>query len=412
MPCRSNGSITIDVFYGPKASAPILIYLPSGPLSPDDGAEEHAVAALSAATKATIARVNYRCPPEKTWPTPIHDVMNGHDWIIDNMLAEQALTARLGVCGELFGGSLATSLALTECRIGESRIVAAAVNNPIADWVFPDELPVAYPAALPEPSAPDETYFPADQDHMSAYSEDAQKQAKATLTKAGKPRKRAKRAPKKTAWLRNSDNPLIPTRDLMSTRNALFSKPSLVFDRFVSPIHFFRSPHGEYIIPVKDQSSISSSPSDIPLDQHDFETLMVISHYESYVKYEDSETEPPVLTRCRAYARNYPPATSLLRLPEWHLTSGTTSPLLDQATELTKMIKRSIAKQHLLKTASKASRTDPATKKQCEAWAEERVTLLERSGTGLWTRSDGPDTQHQLQDVGHWLQRRLHDGLR
>lgn len=385
-----------------------MIYLPSGLILPDNGAEEQTVTALSAATKATIARVNYRAPPEKAWPTPLHDVLNGHDWIIENMLAEQPLNARLGVCGELFGGSLATSLAMTECRIGESRIVAAAVNNPISDWVFPDELPAADPASLPEPSAPAETCFPADQDPLSSKSEDAEKEAKAILTKAGKPRKQAKRAPKKTAWLRNSDNALLPTAALNATRNALFSNPFDIFDRFASPLHFFRSPHGEYIIPAQDQNSLNSSPSDIPLDQHDFETLMDISHYESYIKQEDSEAEPPVLTRCRAYARNYPPATSLLRLPEWHLTSGTKSPLLDQVTELTKMLKRSIAKQHLLKTASKASRTDPVTKKECEAWAEERVTLLERPGTGLWTRSDGAGSEEQLQKVGQWLQHRLH----
>lgn len=90
---------------------------------------------------ATIARINYRASSEFQFPTPFHDVLFGWDWIRENLLLDKfdrSYLARLGVCGELIGGSLATMLALTECRIGESRIAAAAVNNPIADWVFRD----------------------------------------------------------------------------------------------------------------------------------------------------------------------------------------------------------------------------------------------------------------------------------
>ena len=45
---------------------------------------------------------------------------------------------KLGVAGQLLGGSLASMLALTECRLGQSRVVAAALNNPIVDWLQPD----------------------------------------------------------------------------------------------------------------------------------------------------------------------------------------------------------------------------------------------------------------------------------
>ncbi|KAJ8104449.1 hypothetical protein OPT61_g10750 [Boeremia exigua] len=145
VPCRSNGSIRLDVYHALDASAPILLYLPPGPVvPPDPDAEERVIAALRASSAATVVRINYRASSQHQFPTPNHDVLYGYDWIQENMLldgAQKPYAARIGICGELMGGSIATMLALTECRVGESRIIAAAVNNPIVDWVFPDDLP-------------------------------------------------------------------------------------------------------------------------------------------------------------------------------------------------------------------------------------------------------------------------------
>jgi acetyl esterase/lipase len=147
--------------------------------------EEHRViTTLRDSAGVTVARINYRASPDHQYPTPFHDMLFGWDWIRENLLVDEfkrPYLARLGVCGELIGGSLATMLALTECRLGESRIAAAAVNNPIVDWVFPDELPVVDPSELPEPMAPDETAFPADEDIMGS-GQEAQGQTPKAIT--------------------------------------------------------------------------------------------------------------------------------------------------------------------------------------------------------------------------------------
>ena len=163
------------MFRAPKPSAPILLYLPPGPVvkkSLED--EERVITTLQDSSAATVVRINYRASSLNQYPTPCHDVLLGYDWVCEHLLIDEfsrPYLARLGVCGELVGGSLATMLALTECRLGESRIGAAAVNNPIVDWVFPDELAVIQPEDLPEPQYGDETQLPADEDLAGSLAE-------------------------------------------------------------------------------------------------------------------------------------------------------------------------------------------------------------------------------------------------
>jgi hypothetical protein len=362
--------------------------------------EERLLATLAASSQSTIARINYRFSPDLTWPTPLHDVLTGYDWIFENLLLDRPPLARLGVCGELVGGSLATSLALTECQVGESRIVAAAVNNPIADWVFPDDLPVVEPAKLPEPNAPEETSFPADQDIMTWWAQQDANEDQETPAKPGKQRK--KKAAKPTAWELNSDNKIIPSLTLSGERDVLFTKPVHYFDRFASPIHFFRSPNGKLIYPESDDIFASSSPSDRPRDSLDIETQMNINHFQAFDAADD--TPPvPTLVRCRAYARIYPPSESNLILPQWHINTGSQSPLLDQTSELAKLIKRSIARYSLRSRTARTMWHDPAEKEKYEAYAEEAVQLHTSEGLGLWTMSDGLNPSSQIENVGLWM---------
>jgi acetyl esterase/lipase len=152
-----------------------------------------------------VARINYRASSTHKYPTPIHDVLAGYDWIRDHLLRDEfqrPYLARMGVCGELVGGSLATMLALTECHLGQSRIGAAAVNSPVVDWVFPDELPPVNILELPEPIAPDETACPADEDLSSSLmiTEQHNKLSKPER----KRKKRASKSPPQTSWQLNS----------------------------------------------------------------------------------------------------------------------------------------------------------------------------------------------------------------
>jgi hypothetical protein len=319
----------------------------------------------------------------------------------------------MGVCGELVGASLATMLALTECQRGMSRIVAAAVNNPIVDWVFPDDLPTLPLSELPEPMRPEETQFPADQDLMTWWTHEDSKpepehsQEPEVAPTVPKPKKRAAKLPTPTSWQLNGDNEYMPTLTLSGERDVLFRKPEDYFDRFSSPIHFFRSPHGYLIYPQNDLLRASSSPSEQPRDPFDFETRMAISHFESF---DDPPTPPdvPILARCRSFARIYPPTGTSLILPQWQISTGTQSPLLDQATELTKVVRRSVTRQTLRANANRDLWHDPAEKAKYETFAEQRVQLNASEGLGLWTQQDeNTEWKAQVESVGAWMRATL-----
>ncbi|CBX96175.1 hypothetical protein LEMA_P110940.1 [Plenodomus lingam JN3] len=395
VPCRSNGSITIE-----KAS-PILIYLPPGPVLPGHAEEEeHIMSSLAASSAATIARINYRASVAHPYPTPFHDVVTGYDWIVDNLLRDEfhrPHLGRLGVCGQLVGGSLATMLALTECRVGENRLAAAAVNNPIVDWVFPDELPSVGASELPEPSGADDTAFPADVE--SAIPQPLT----ASIRKQNKP---ATKKPSLTAWQAHGDNATIPTLTLSAERDMLFRRPGDYFDRFASPIHFFRSPHAHMIFPEQDDMSASQQPEDL-LDR---EAQFALNHHASAAGKTKASPVVATLSRCRAYARNYPPAGSFLKLPVWHITTGLQSPLSDQALDLAKGVQRSLARQRLKSQSGRTRWLDAAEKKVYEQWAQEQVQLQSQQGIGLWSPSDKDEDENwtaPVTRVGIWMKQRL-----
>ncbi|KAF1850292.1 uncharacterized protein K460DRAFT_400364 [Cucurbitaria berberidis CBS 394.84] len=414
IPCRTNGHITIDIFHASTPSSPILLYLPPGPVVPAcPEEEERVISTLRESSSATIARINYRASSLHPYPTPCHDVLAGYDWIRENLLLDEfkrPYLARLGVCGQLVGASLATMLALTECRLGESRVGAAAVNNPIVDWVFPDHLPFINASELPEPAAPDETAFPADEDLASSWAtrEKEQKAPKAVR----KPRKRTPKPPPLTAWHAQSANTTLPVLTLSGERDMLFRKPEDCFDRFASPIHFFRSPHAQLIFPQQEHLTASEQPDEVL----DMETQMHLNHYAALDNKAKDKAKVvqvlPTLARCRSYARNYPPAGTKLSLPVWNITSGLQSPLSDQATELAKMIRRSIARQTLKTRAGRTRWHDATEKRQYEEFAQKRVELNTFKGTGLWTEQENnPNWKANVEEVGDWMKQRLDVGF-
>ncbi|KAL5117311.1 hypothetical protein ACEQ8H_004756 [Pleosporales sp. CAS-2024a] len=401
VPCRSSGRITVDVFAASAPASPVIVYLPPGPLVPDRKAEEQRViAALRDTAAATVARINYRASPEHGYPTPVHDVLFGWDWIRDNLLLDgldRPYLARLGVCGELLGGSLATMLALTECRLGESRIAAAAVNNPIVDWVFPHDFPVVDAAELPEPMAPDETSFPAEHDTMELHPMLADKKP------APKPRRRTRKTEPLPAWQQFGHNKTLPSSTLSAQRHVLFGKPQDYLDRFASPIHFFRSPHAQLLLPHYDNIFASQEPEDML----DMEAQMALEHYNSVHAPTPSPPEVPVLSRCRSYARNYPVAGARLSLPEWTITAGMESPLLDQSAELVKVLRRSMAR-HAVKTRTGRTRWHDAVEKDMyDDYASARVTLRQPPGIGLWTDQSDDSWTMDVQQVATWMKERL-----
>lgn len=404
VPCRSNGSIKLDVYHALDASSPILIYLPPGPVVPEDReSQEGVIAALRASSAATIVRINYRASPQHQYPIPYHDVLYGHDWVQSNMLldgSQKPYAARLGVCGELMGGSIAAMLALTECRVGESRITAAAVNSPIADWVFPDELPSVSASDLPEPVSTEDTAFPADEDMMASFK--ALRVGELPSPKAK--RKRKVKAVPLTSWQACAEDSVPSTLTLSAMRDVLFRRQEDIFDRFASPIHFFRSPHAQLVLPQGVDSTLEQP--DYALD---VETQMSLSHYASFNGKSPEPLGTPELTRCRSYARVYPQAgIGKISLPAWNITTGTQSPLHDQAAELTKVLRRSIARHAMKSQTGRIRAHDPAEKQYYEEYAEERVLFSPHSDIGLWSQQHlGTERQARVEDVGSWIKQRL-----
>ncbi|SMR50541.1 unnamed protein product [Zymoseptoria tritici ST99CH_1A5] len=235
IPCGSNGSITLDIHHptaAPSPSPTVAIFLPRGPLlsnPPDDASN---VSILRSVLPCHVVQINYRWSAVDKFPTPIHDVMAGYDWIVSNFLPKRAFTrpgrseraGRVIVCGELAGGQLATALALTECRLGEPGIVAANVNLPIFDWTELDEL-------------------------------------KGTTA---------------------SSNGLNSTA-LLKQRSALFRKPQDYYDSFASPGLFFRSASSQ--VPGR----VEDSPSD---EMDELASLERMDFFREQVTLENAITQP------------------------------------------------------------------------------------------------------------------------
>lgn len=122
--------------------------------------------------------------------------------------------SKIGVCGDLVGGSLAAMLALTECATRASKgvvrgITALAAGNPIVDWT---------------------AFFELDSDSSSM--------------------------PGPTRYQRPPDfNRKLKARDLLELRNIFFRKPETYFDPFASPLLFFRTPSAD--LPNDFQASLT-----------------------------------------------------------------------------------------------------------------------------------------------------------
>lgn len=293
-------------------------------------------------------------------------------------------------------------LSLTECRVGESRIIATAVNNPIVDWVFPDDLPFVDASELPEPAAVEKTAFPADENPASS---DVLQTIKDEILKMNrKPRKRAKKAPPLTSWQAHGDNSVIPALTLSAERDMLFRKPEHYFDRFASPIHFFRSPHAQLVVPLPDNIAASQHPDELL----DIETQFALSHYATFNDKVKTTPVVPALARCRAYARSYPQSGTNLSFPAWNITTGLQSPLSDHALELGKVLQRSIARQTLKSHSGRTRWHDAAEKARYAEFASDQVQVTTLDGVGLWAHQDNSeDWKPRVEEVGAWMKLRL-----
>lgn len=305
-------------------------------------------------------------------------MLAGYDWIQENLLTKRAIAragraenvGKLAVCGELIGGGLATALALTECRASTPGIVAAALNNPIVDWVS----------------------------------------LGGTLD--------VKKGNSKAAMQWDSSHSTLNALDaLPSLRDELFRKPEHYFDPFASPVLFFRTAG----------AGIPSAPELTPMD--DMERLSMIEREEferqqlpiagddrrSLNAGKITTSEAPIKHRKRS--RRYPSKGLGLRLPNFQITAGSSKLLKAQAQELQHLLRQSFVRQSEEKSTEFGRKVLPEEEQSeiddderhlrevQQAEADRKAKLYTTQGLGLWDCSRAG--QARVAEMAAWMKTQL-----
>lgn len=220
-------------------------------------------------------------------------VLAGYDWVRKNLIRSQSdnidqdndeASPKIGVCGELVGGSLAAMLAITEYHNDRQGIRAAAIGNAIVDWT---------------------ALFPPGEDRMSP---DMLKHIDSLAITADKG---------SSLSLPGVDP--LSIEGLLAFRKAYFTKAEMFFDPFASPLLFFRTPS-----------------FDLPYQQLLYPFDDPPSEYPS-----ENETSPTIIRKRRSH-RKYPPLSSTLRMPRMRVDVGKKSVLRDQGLELVELMRKSV----------------------------------------------------------------------
>lgn len=224
---------------------------------------------------------------------PIHDVLAGYDWIRKHLVSggpeNWPRKAKLGVCGEFLGGSLASMLALTECHKQRQGIAAAGIGNPVANWT------------------------------SLGFGSEATEDISSKSTLCAKPAKKKLPSSGTIPWT----GKLLRTESLLSLRDDLFPKEDRFFDPFASPLLFFREPVFDLEGLQLAESAVASATADPTAGQA-------------------SGGDSASVLRNRLAHRKYPPRNSGLRLPQMRVELGEQNVLKEQGLEFVKLMRRSV----------------------------------------------------------------------
>ncbi|KAL9084915.1 MAG: hypothetical protein Q9165_007868 [Trypethelium subeluteriae] len=313
---------------------------------------------------ATVVQVNYRLSRQVCYPTPIHDVLAGYDWIVEHLAPKHMHfstsqhgkrtfnSPRLYVCGELIGGSLASMLALTECRLGSKGIGAAFVNNPIVDWVSLDD------------------------SHSQSPTLDSRNDNNMNASQSIGRSRRRKSGPSTPSHTLFASNSRLPTSSILSARSGLFKRPSSYFDPFASPTLFLRTAG---VIPA------TSNDCDEPSSASSI----------------GSEEKVTAVAR-KAYLK-YPPSYTALRLPTFLIGVGAQNPLRDQGEEFAALLRRT----HRIGKSRDSDSAEPQLDDEGIHVFDDIVkTNVDKNNPGLQSRSTTRDS-----DLGGKVQLKLRDGV-
>jgi acetyl esterase/lipase len=361
------------------------LYLPPGPLLPAALPTVDVGAALSSVTSATVVQINYRCSQEHRYPTPIHDVLTGYDWVLEHLVPSRSFyrpgrsanhRVKLAVCGELIGGSLAAMLTLTECRLQGPYVAAAAINEPIIDWVFPEE---------------DEPEYETSVDRLASYVQGLQTGRK----------QRAKSKPRQTSFSTFGENGILNASTLLKARHSLFRRPEDYFDTFASPIFNFRTPGVP--IPAPPPKTPADEFAELALFERDdfYRQQMKMSSLSYRLQTPDKqEEEVPEAKKPRKSHRRWPNAGSGLRLPQMRISSAVTSPLSDSTEDFARLIQKSIVSQEIKTVEAEG---DDMAKEAAYMLAERQIHHRQPDSMRLWSLGQ----THDLRHIAHWFERIL-----
>ena len=287
-----SDSVRLNIRYAPwpSTSNPIILYFPPGIIR-----EEQPLSTFPLALRAnaTVVRLEYRLSGAKPYPCPIHDVLGGYDWVRKNLIplfpsqdarGEVLALPKIGVCGQLLGGSLATMLGLTECHAGKVGINALAANNPTVEWT----------QLGPPPNNAAGARVQAVESGHDLLSEQMTKLSMSSL----------------------QDDP-IDIDSILQVRSSAFPKAELYYDPFASPLLFFRTP--SYDLPSRYLDMFNTEEDSQP----------------------DDEPEARPQRKRRSY-RKYPPPGLRLQLPKMRIEYGEHNLLGPQGHELAQAVRRSI----------------------------------------------------------------------
>jgi acetyl esterase/lipase len=323
------------------------------------------ISALSASSNSTIVRVNYRAGQLAPFPTAIHDVLAGYDWLA-NYLADEDETdgrsteRRIGVCGQLLGGGLASSLALTECRLGQPSIVAAAVNNPITDWVLPDREQLE--AELSDSDS-------------EIQEEVGDRESDIAL---GRKKKRSKtKTPAESSWQQFQHSDILSASAFKKARNDIFTSENAYFDNFASPIHWFRTPGIE----------VAENLKNLSIDDED----------------------PPIPQLLRKYRLNFPPTGSGLELPHVRMSTGEESILKTSNEEFLSRLNMAEVTTYLRARKIKYAKYSSLVQDDKEEVdficdiADKKFPINTLPGVGIWGLGREEIWRPDIEGAGRWL---------
>ncbi|KAF7861844.1 hypothetical protein EAF04_007726 [Stromatinia cepivora] len=259
--CGISGGITVEV-HNPillrnSPTTPLVIYLPPYPSSPLPPLHPPSWLLNSYPVFNIPYRwshnpsISFRNQKSHPFPIPLHDTLQAYSWLLNRYLPYLLLGGRsldttslinhpqpiqrpLLIYGSYLGGTLATSLALTESYnspLLPTNIQSLIVHNGIFDWT-------------PISTTPDPSIFPSESSNSSS----------------------PKPSYNDLSTLELYTHSPWTSRTLHALKTRLFPSPSQTFDPFASPLLFFRNPGIQVPQrwPIPPPLSSSSSPSRRP----------------------------------------------------------------------------------------------------------------------------------------------------